>query len=96
LDFSLRELEFFDHLRKCYLNSRLDSRSYAALDEWTAFRIHQVVIRSIYYGNKRFAARIVCNHWGVMTGWQRCVGMVRLFIPNALVRLIKHFRSDIK
>lgn len=92
-DFSQRELEFFDHLRKRYLNPSLERRSYGALFAFTSRRIHQIVIRSIYQGNKRFAAKVLREHWLAMTGRQRVVGITRLCTPNALVEFLKRIKG---
>lgn len=91
-DFSMRELEFFEHLKISYLNPKLDRRSYAALNEWISKRIHQIVIRLIYQGNKRFAARVFLDHWRFMSGGQRWAGLARLCAPNRLVESVKKIR----
>jgi len=88
-DYVSRELEFFVHLRDRYLTESLDGRSRVALDEWTSSRIHQIIIRCIYQGDKRFAARVLRGHWGDLRGRQRLVGLTRLCTPNALVELLK-------
>lgn len=88
-DFSARELEFFTHLRRKYLNSRLDRRSYAALDEWTSRQILQIVIRSAYQGEKGTAAKVLRAHWRDLRAKQRAIGLARICAPNTLVELIK-------
>ena len=96
LDFSIRELEFFEHLRKSYLKSTLDLKYYIALNEWSSKRIFLIVIRSIYQGNKRFAARVLRDNWKIISGRKKLIAIARLCTPNILVESIKKMRGSEK
>jgi glycosyltransferase involved in cell wall biosynthesis len=91
-DFSLKELQFFRHLRQEYMTPALDRDSYTALRQWSSRRIYIIIVRLINQRERRLALSTLLENRHELTREQRALIILRLLTPERLGAFIRQHK----
>lgn len=90
-DFSQREIEFLNAVRRRYVNKIRNLPSKQKFKSWLSERIYHVIVRLFMRGDRWEASKIYFNHVFALNYQHKLLGLLYLLTPDLLMKTTKAF-----